>query len=258
MSWMHITCLAIFICIFAILAGCVGTPPPQGPSLETGYNAYINGDYSGAESDGQAFIQNNPDSAYLAEAYYLIAISEEAQGRVTSASEDFQEAIAITKRPDLKAKSYKSLGDIAYSASDYASAINDYLASLAASPEQPDQWLLLRLGESLQNNGQWDQAREYLDQIITDYPGTQTATAATERLAEDHFSLQFGAYQTQAMAYGEAELLHHLRVAAIIMPANKNGQTLFMVRSGYYFTYAQALAARERLATRFPQVIVVP
>jgi len=252
------------VCLTIILAGCSNPPSQQeqqqsqGPTLESGYNAYINGEYDLAQTDASQFIRDNPESPYLAEAYYLSAISEEAQGLISNATDDFQQAIAITTRPDLKAKSYKSLGDISYSISDYSTAITEYQNALAASPSQPDQWLLLRLGSSLQNEGQWDAAKQYFQQVITDYPGTQTAINATERLSQNHFTLQFGAFQTAATADSAAAALHRQGIAAIVTIDNKSGKLLYLVHSGRYNTHSEAMAARESLAARYPQIIVVP
>jgi len=258
----NLSCLLVLFLILTFPAGCSSPPAPelpQGPSLESGYNDFINGEYAAAQSVARQFIQNNSESPYLAEAYYLAAISEEAQGEITNARNDFQEAIDLTDRPDLKAKSYKSLGDIAYSVSDYSTAIINYQNSLAAGgPDHPDQWLLLKLGSALQDNGQWGEARQYFLEIIADYPGTQTAITALERVGENHFALQFGAYQTAAIAYNAVAGLRQQGIPASMSMVNKNGAPLYLVHSGWYNTHTQAMAARDYLVGRFPQVIVTP
>ncbi len=250
--------MAIGIALATSLAGCQA-PQPPGPSLQNGYQVYESHNYSEAQTAAQQYIQSHPQGPNLDEAYYLAAISEEAQGNIPGARTDYRRAIAQSHRPDLLSKSYKALGDMTYTHGHYKRAISDYRRSLRANPAaRPASGLLFRLGVSLQNMGQWQKGGIYLSRLQTLYPNTAPARAATPRLSQNHFTLQFGAWAIPAAAWRQVAALQQGGVAARVVPASIGGRTLYLVQSGVYTTYAAALAARSTLAGKFPQMIITP
>jgi tetratricopeptide (TPR) repeat protein len=242
----------------ALMSGCAA-PSPTTESLQNGYQDYQQGQYSSAENTARAFIAGDISGQNLAEAYYLAAISEEHQDELALAQRDYRAAIAHSQRRDLQGKSYKALGDISYVQARFNHAAADYKLSLSVDPSAPpDQRMLYRLGLSLENTGHWNDARQYLDELVARFPNSQLSKNALQRLAVNHFSLQFGAWNNAPAAWRQVAVLKSHGVGAIVVPHSIVGRTLFLVQGGSYSTYGAAMAARAAAAAQSPQVIVVP
>ncbi len=240
-----------------LISGCAA--PPSMLNLNTGYQDYRTSDYVAASGVANQFIRQNPGSAALDEAYYLRAISREARGNLIGAAADYHQAIALSHRPDLLGKSYKALGDMAFVKSDYAAAATDYLNSLHLDPAAaPDPLMLFRVATALQNTGHWNQARTYYAQLAGGFPHSPLAAVAMSRMALTHFAIQYGAYIYSQSAWAEANALKSQGIAAMVLMQVSQGRRLFVVQSGHYLTYADALAARQRIAVTNPQAIVSP
>ncbi len=247
-----------FLAALGLLSGCAA-PSPTTQSLQSGYQAYQQGQYFAAENTARAFIASDTTGQNLAEAYYLAAISEEHQDELALARRDYRAAIGHSQRRDLQGKSYKALGDISYIQARFNHAAADYKMSLSVDPSvPPDQRMLYRLGVALENTGQWNDARRYLDQLMATYPNSQFSKNALQRLTMNHFALQFGAWNNAAAAWRQVAGLKSRGVGAIVVPHNIGGRTLFLVQGGAYSTYSAAMAARVAAAAQAPQVIVVP
>ena len=239
------------------ISGCAA--PPSMLNLNTGYQDYRATDYVAASGVANQFITQNPTSAALDEAYYLRAISREARGNLTGAAADYRRAISLSHRPDLLGKSYKALGDMAFVKSEYAAAATDYLNSLHLDPAAaPDPLMLFRVATSLQNTGHWNQARTYYAQLAGGFPQSPLATVAMSRMALTHFAIQYGAYIYSQPAWAEVNALKNQGIAAVVLMQVSKGRRFFVVQSGQYPTYADALAARQKIAVANPQAIVSP
>ena len=252
----HILTLSLLSGMF-FFSGCAA--PSSRLNLNTGYQDYRTNDYSAASSVANQFIMQNPGSAALDEAYYLRAISREARGNLAGAAADYRQAIALSHRPDLLGKSYKALGDMAFVKSNYAAAATDYLNSLHLDPAAaPGPLMLFRVATALQNTGHWNQARTYYAQLAGGFSQSPLAAVALSRMALTHFAIQYGAYIYSQPAWAEANALKSQGIAAVVLMQVSKGRRLFVVQSGQYQTYADALAARQKIAATNPQAIVSP
>ena len=250
--------ISLFLTLL-LISGCAAVPPPGTAHLQSGYQAYQQGQYLNAENIARAYIAADTTGKNLSEAYYLAAIAEEHQDELALAAQDYQAAIHHSQRPDLQGKSYKALGDLSYVQARFNRAVTNYKNSLTIDPSAtPDPRMLYRLGIALQNTGHWNDSRQYLDQLIAGFPNSQLAKSALQRLTMNHFTLQFGAWNNPAAAWRQVAGLKARGMAATVVSHNIAGRTLFLVQAGVYLTYPAAMAARSAAAAQAPQVIVVP
>jgi tetratricopeptide (TPR) repeat protein len=109
------------------------------------------------------------------------------------------------------------------------------------------------LGSTEQKLGRWAAARSHMSLAISNSKDATFREAVRQRMNAEAFTLQFGAYSTQANAADRARALSsELRSAGlsapVIVSTSAKGRTLYLVQSGEYGSYDAALSARRRLS----------
>ena len=242
-----------------LMVGCA--QPISGPhvNLQQGFAAYQGKDYSQASRTARAYIASHPNGAQLDDAYYLLGISHETQGKFDRARHDFERAISLTRQSAVRQKANKALGDMAYSNAHYGQAVAYYQAAIAAmNGRTPPASMLFKYGAALQDSGHWHAAQEPLSQAVADAPGSSAAGDAQQRLAVNHFALQYGAFLFNKSAWAMVGQLRSAGISATVVPSVVGGRKLYLVQSGNYSTLPSAMAARSVESHHYPQVVVVP
>jgi tetratricopeptide (TPR) repeat protein len=271
MTLKRIAPLVVFVPLTALAVTACLPSDIQKRTIQDGYSKYLSRQFVESESIADDYIKKNPTVDNVDEAYYLRGVARYSRNNKAEAAEDLQTAIAKTKRPDMKQKAFRTLGDIAYDSGDWQLALADYQKSMEigkapvewgqeknAASAKPDTYVNYRVGACLQNLGQWDKARGYFDTVVSVGGDPQLTGWAVARLNAHHFSLQFGAFADGPKA---AELIKQLKAAGITATAAtelRDGKVLYMVRSGSYNTNTEAEAARSKLVAKFPVVAIVP
>ena len=240
----------------ALLAGCVTDQDRQ--RLQDGYAAYNAQHYSQASNIADAYIRKFPQDPHIDEAYYLRALTRLAAGDKAAAHDDLEQAYARTSRPDLRAKSARILGDLAYDRAAYPEAIERYQQALAADPQSIEAQTYYRLGAALQAVGRWDEARGPLNKVLTLSDSGNWDDYARRRLSVHSFSLQFGAFRDLDGARRMARGLQQHKVAAEVFKEQRGTSPLYTVRAGSYPTLAQADAAKQRYHASHIDGVVYP
>jgi len=244
----------------AALGGCAQTTTSaEGPSLHQGFAAYQADNYSQAAINARQYIAANPEGTQLDDAYYLLGISHETQGQFHRARQAFERAISLTHQNAVLRKANKALGDMAFAKGHYSQAASYYQAAMAAmNGHTPPATMLFKYGAALQDSGHWNAAREPLSKAVADAPGSTAAIDAQQRLAVNHFALQYGAFLFNKSAWALVGQLRSAGISATVVPSLVGGRTLYLVQSGNYSTLPAAMAARNVESHRYPQVLVVP
>jgi len=239
-----------------LLAGCVSDQDRQ--RLQDGYAAYNAKQYAKASNIADNYIQSFPQDPHVDEAYYLRALTRLAAGDKAAAQDDLQQAYATASRPDLRAKSARALGDLAYDRAAYAEAIKHYQQALAANPQSPEAQTYYRLGAALQAIGRWDEARGPLNKVLILSDSGGWDDYARRRLGVHSYSLQFGAFRDLEGARRMARGLQQQKIAAEVFKEQRGTSPLYTVRAGSYETLALANAAKERLRASHIDGVVYP
>jgi len=250
----------------ALLAGCQASNDRDRAALANGYSEYSAHQFGPSEQAANDYITKYPKDPHIDEAYYLRGISRLGRGDRANGADDLRRAIGATQRSDLRAKSYRTLGDLAYDAQLYAAAASDYSQALQnAEGAVPEVRVLYRIGACLQAVGQWDHARSYL-QRAADMAGSNTASAddrnlrqrIVNRLNARSFSIQFAAFREPTKADDEVKALARLGIQSAVFKEVHDNQWLFFVRAGSYPTRLQAESAARSLLAKQPGIVVVP
>jgi len=256
---MQIRRIASTVLLAAALPAACTPSPAQRQTLEDGFTKYSARQFDASEAIASDYIQKNPAVDNVDEAFYLRGLARYSRGNKSAAADDLNAAIAKSKRSDLREKAYRTLGDISFDASKWDAALQQYQKSADAAPAaRADPHVVYRIGACLQNMGQWNNARPYFQSLASANGDLQVTQRAVARMNARNFALQFGAFQEGAKA---AELIKQLKTAGINATAAselRDGQLLYLVRSGSYNTWEQADAARNKMIPKYPVVTIVP
>jgi len=242
------------------LTSCVTTDADR-QALQKGYTLYTSRQLDDAEATATKFITANPQSDNLDEAYYLRGISRLTKGGTTNrqaAQTDLKLALEKTKRPDLKAKATRALGDINFDETRWTEAKKYYEQAFDGATPALTTYLNYRIGACLQATGDWDPAQPFFQKVITANNDSYLTERSIARMYAKNFALQFGAFQEGPKA---AELITQLKTSTIpaaVVTETREGKLLYIVRSGSYKTWQEADTARDKLSSKFPMVTIVP
>jgi len=241
-----------------LLAACTGPTTTDRQALARGYTAFESKQYAPAESAATAYITKFPDGPNIDEAYYLRGISLAGRNQNVAAATDLRMAIQSSTRNDLKAKSWHTLGDMAYEGQRWSEARADYSQALQYYPAQ-DPLTNFRIGACFQAEGRWAEARPYFAKVIST-PGGDAAIIdrAKTRYACTSYCLQFGAYRDTTSALNAAATLKTAGVIAQVLMETRGGAPMYFVRAGTFKTLVDAESAKASATRSYPGAIVYP
>lgn len=241
-----------------MISGCAASDADK-KALQQGFADYNARHFDLAETAATGFIQKNANVPNVDEAYYLRGLARLGRGDKAGAIADLQVALQKTQRNDLKAKSLRTLGDIAYDEQTWTEARDDYQKALTFSPDAKEEsYLEYRMGATLQSLGQWDAARPYFQRVIVLNADSSLNERALARMNARSFSIQFGAFADVRKAGELKARLIATGLSATVATESHAGQIQFFVRYGNYLTQDIADAARKYLLTKYPAAVVVP
>lgn len=182
-----------------LAAGCATLPPVQQASLTQASESYMQGDLPGASSRVDHIINEYPNAAEIAEAYYIRGLCRTQQGQLQEAASDFEMAISKSQHQDLTARSQASLASVAYRQGDWSRAADLYQAALEKLPDQPPNDQVAFAGAvAMQRAGRWGDAAVAFSRIVRLYPN-QPVAASAERLRgwpHQYFTIQLAVYSS--------------------------------------------------------------
>ena len=244
------------------LAGCTSA---DSSSLQDGFKKYVAQQPVESEAIADRYLAANPSAPDIDQAYYLRGISRMTRGNRAGAIPDLHTAITKTTRADLRSKAYRALGDMAYDQQQWPDAIKNYQAALdnltldAASVT----YLNYRMGETLQCQGEWTRSEPWFARVVAARNDPTLTDPALRRMHATGFAIQFGAFQEVAGAQALAAQLRAAGIAPLITnetrtDARNEARIWFLVQSGSYPNWAEALKARDGARSKFPAAMIVP
>jgi len=252
---------AVVSAVLLFLTGCSELPPDMRQTIADADRAYRGNDIATATKKADEVIAKYASAPETAEAYYVRALCRIEQGRSRYAMADLQTCIQLSKRPDLTAKAYASLGGIQHDLGQLQIAASSFQKSLQNLPNTPpaDQ-VRLRYGICLQRLGLWDEARTQFSTLLTRFPSSPYVEDARHRLAWNNpfFSIQCGAFVQQNQAESLTQKLRSALSEAWVEPARRFGRQMYLVYAGKYGTFAEADAGLQYARRVTPEAFIVP
>ncbi len=242
------------------LIGCQSMDHRMVDGIREGQRQYARGNFIGAERVLTGAISTEPSNPVVAEAYYIRGLARLKLLRHSVAEQDFQRAIRLADRDDLKANSHVCLGSIAYEEQKWDKAYEEYRAAERYLPLlSPSDWILFRLASSAQRSGRWEEARKYFARILREFPESETARVARRNLSCGYFTIQVGAFSNAQGAYAKVHELSRYGLAAKVYAiTGTDGRSLKGVFVGRYNDYYQASKGLAKVRRIVPEARITP
>jgi tetratricopeptide (TPR) repeat protein len=249
----------VLIILVSVLSGCSLVSPQFADGIREGQKQYARNNYLGAERLLTATISKDPRSPAVAEAYYIRGLSRLKLNRRSLAQQDFQRALQLANREDLKANVYVCIGSIAFEDGDWEIAYTHYKAAENNLPIlSPSDWILFRLASSAQRSGRWGEGKKYFARILREYPTSDVAKSAKRYMNSEYFTIQTGAFADRSGAAKQIQQLKRINLPVRIEDVHSNGRLLQGVFVGRYPDYYQAGKGLERVTGVIPDARIVP
>ncbi len=220
-------------------------------ALKAVETAVIEENYSKAEKLAKDFITTKPVKADLDEALYFQGLSELRLERFEEARGTFNLLISGFPQDSLRDKAYLGYIDSLYMDGKYAAALKIAEELLAKSPRSEFLSLIyLKLARANLKLAQWLPAKNYLFQILSDFPDSLEAFTAKQLLEEkQYFAVQVGAFLEQARAEKLiGELKEKGEYAYIVETTDRAQRKFYRVRIGMLTVLDEAQKLQTKLA----------
>ncbi len=246
--------LMLFFAAFPVAAGGCATElsPEAKQQLAVGKAAYETDDDRQAVATLDRFLEAHGDAREAAQAYYYRGLARYRMERYGPARADLAEALDRARDDELRLFARIALADLAYDTGDMSTARERYEQALdAIEPgEAPADHVHYRLGRVLQRQGRWDDAELHFRRVVHYFPAGELARRA-ERLAPSRaWTVQAGAFESEANARKAAEVLQSAGLRATVTPSLQEGDLMFLVNVGRYNSYEGARAMLPNVRAR--------
>ncbi len=248
--------------LLLVISACLVTVPSSGcrsasyagPSsdlLESATAAYLAGDYDSAVREYTDFLGSQPRSAEASQAYLGRGNAYYGLGRWRLAQADFENARSITRDRAVRARATLGLAHALFAQESYEEAQGVYMEVLRVHRGHvPQDEASYRLGISLARRAQWQDASDYLREVVSRWPQGEFARLARAKLpcvAQGRFTVQVGAFTDRRLAERRLEELRAGGFEAEMAEIDMDGTTGYAARSGRLSTWAEARSHAARL-----------
>lgn len=245
-----------------LIAGCAD---PATKMLPTGWKQLQAGQNEQALTTAQNIMMEAPSSPHAAEVLYLKGRALEARTanspaeqrrNLDSAAAAYNEALKRNPNKRLEAQIHSGIANAAYWQDDFTTAWRTWVKAYDLdSDPQSRSYTLYRIGLCQQRLAKFEAADDTFAAVVKEYPGTDAANRAKQKMGQRAFSLQVATFASPQGAEGAMNALRREGYQPNKLP-NAAGQTVVTVSP--FNSYQQAQAAKARLASIFPDALILP
>ncbi len=250
---------ALLACVLPA-CGCTRLGPGERESLQEAAREYALGRIDPAMARLDPLIRDFSRAEEIAEAYYIRGLCHARQGREEAARADFEKALN-SRRRDLVGLARASLGTMAFRRGDYAAAAEHFEKGLPDVPDAPpkDQ-LLFSAGVAMQRAGRWKDASAQFATLLHRFPDRPIAERARRMAGWTHpyFAIQLAVYATAESAEQAVRAYRNRGLSAVQENHPRGGRAMWIVMTGRYPSYADAVAALPSIRRIQPDALIIP
>jgi len=220
-------------------------------SIKDVETAIMSKDYEQAKQIADQLLSGETIGEQRDELRYYLGLCDLHLGNYAQAKKIFKGLIKSKKNLKLRDKAYLGLFDVYYIDGQYNNARKTVYRLLQSSPKSEFLSLIyLKLARTNLKLAKWNDAREYLNKIITQYPDSLEVHVAKQLLDEEqYFAVQVGAFLDRERAEGLAlELQEKGEYAYIIETTDQKNRKFYRVRVGQLVLLNKAQKLETKLS----------
>jgi tetratricopeptide (TPR) repeat protein len=217
------------------------------PDIEA---AVMNKDYAQAKDLASRIIKDSHNPAQRTEAQYYYGLAQLRLGEYADARSAFQSVMSTHPSQDIYDKAALSLTEGFYLDGFYTDALNTANQLLKKSPYSSFLSLIyFKIAGADLKLMRWEDADQYLNKIINEFPESPEALVAKQLLEEkQYFAVQVGSFLNKVGAFS---LIHDLKgigqYAYVVETSTSDGQKYYRVRVGQMSSLKDAEDLKKRL-----------
>jgi len=224
-------------------------------------SAVIQEDYRTAERLARSYIDQKPRSTEADPARYYLGLSLLFQDNERDARTVFEKISGQYSSDILQDKARIGIIDSFILEGDYETALNraqDFLVKGSSSKFKS--LIYLKIARCYLRLTRWDEARDYLNRIIAEYPDSLEAHRAHQLLNEKQFfAVQVGSFLDRGRAEKLIQQLNYNgEYAYMIETIDQTGQTFYRVRIGRFSRLSEARSQEKRLSELGYPTLIYP
>jgi tetratricopeptide (TPR) repeat protein len=223
--------------------------------------AIVREDYKKAEQLARQFIGQDSRKPKSDEAQYYLGLSLLRQEKFQDARNIFEQLLRYRPSQVLKDKTRLGIVDSYFMSEQYEEALRETQELFQDSPKSEFKSLiLLKLARANLKLAQWDQARDHLKKIVSQYPDSIESSLARQLLEEkQYFAVQVGAFLNRDWAEKlVGELKQKNQYAYIVETVDSSGRQFYRVRVGQVSLLNDAKNLRSELSGLGYQATIYP
>jgi tetratricopeptide (TPR) repeat protein len=217
------------------------------PDIEA---AVMNKDYAQARALASEIIKDSNDPVERTEAQYYYGLAQLRLGQYADARSAFQNVMDAHRSQDVYDKAALSLTEGFYMAGLYTDALDTADQLLKKSPHSSFLSLIyFKIAGADLKLMRWEDAHEFLNKIIAEFPKSPEALIAKQLLEEkQYFAVQVGSFLDKGRALTLIDDLKGSGQYAYVVETNApDGQTYYRVRVGQMSSLDDAEDLKKRL-----------
>jgi len=228
------------------------------PKIEA---AMIKKDYAQARDLASQVLKSNNDLSQLAEARYYFGLAQLRLGQFAAARNAFQIVMDAHPNQDIYDQAALGIAEEFYITGFYQYALDTVQQLLKNSPHSSFLSVIyLKIAGSDLKLSKWENANEYLNKVINEFPKSQEAYIAKQLLEEkQYFSVQIGAFLDKKRAIN---LIENLKVggndAYMIEIRATDGERFYRVRIGKMSSLKEAEELEQRITKLGYPALIYP
>ena len=238
--------ISLLLCAFLIVGG-VAPAFAAMPDIEA---AIMNKDYGQARDLASGMIKQSTDPAKRTEAQYYYGLAQLRLNQYGEARSAFQAVMDSHPTQDLYDKAALSLTEAYYMEGLYTDSLDTAKQLLTKSRYSSFLSLIyFKIAGADLKLMRWEEAHEYLNKLLQDFPQSPEAPVAKQLLDEkQYFAVQVGSFLDKARAITVIDQLKSSKeYAYVVESTGTDGQTYYRVRVGQISSLNDAEDLKKRL-----------
>ena len=223
--------------------------------------AVMNKNYEQARVLSTGILKNTMDPSQRAQARYYLGLSQLRLGQYARSRQEFQALMRLTLDSELYDKAALGLIEGLYMANFYKDALKEGNSLLRKSARSQYKSLIyLKIARAHLKLMQWQEAKDNLQRIITEYPQSFEAPIAKNLLEEkEFFAVQVGSFLDQDRAIKLSdELKSKGQYAYVVQTTSTEGKIFYRVRVGQVQSLKDAHAIESKLSIQGYPTLIYP